>query len=1073
MSRTKRHWRNALIAGAIAVAAVLFVALAVQAQGNAPAGAIRLLGPLYPGYHATAQNPLVNIDTPGMTNLPPWIVDNPARDQTTTNHKIPAAAIDLPSGGGQSGGGGGLATVTSDATLTGDGTASDPLAVANPFTLADENKLNAVEENATRDQTPAEIVADLVSLQGNNRLPARAISGLPAAGTSGQATVISDETLTGDGTSATPLAVAVAITTAQRTDLATLTALTRPANGNKFVGFDATGNLVAKTGTAAGTGNTIIENGTLSALKQVEAVAGAIGVVYGDTMTNNGVYFRTSNSEGPPYQWEKIANDYALPSTIPASNLPVASSSGAGVIQPAEWIKINNAVNQQTLHDAPNVPNSQLEDADAILFDDDSAAVGTSELAEISIAELDKRWLQSGGGGPVTLDRLPDTTQIVSRAVVAGGNRPWPDSNVQIAGPVRSAPYTSLPAGAVWGNTAGRGPGGTTIEPAQVLMRFTKFAYATQPTTDEIPNLRFSSGTDLAYASLWTPTLTGISSDETYWYVNATFTRLPASEETLRLVIIEPTELNLALTDGSVIPADLKFATGADVTGRAITISEGVFTSTIITDTRQLINGALIGLSARDNADSGLARTNLTERLNVTSEPHGIVSGALTLTLSNRSNPATQFHNDSDTITVSFTTTIESIARANTYNGTTNLGRILVVTDVVSGSTQLGTVVLRAAHDAGGEVGVNLRYETSGTTSTGSFSVGAHLEMVVLGSGAPRGIGGSGSWFEYDDKPTDVSAFADGDLILVKGDANQGAYLKTSTETVTGASTALTGKSFSLSANATSARVGNNDIDYFGRSSRPSLPAGGTWTDAPSTLSVMQLAYNHFTLDDGFILIQYSTNQSYSGQIVITTTVAGGNSSAISLRRVTGSNTDWRIDGLSANEVHNLRFGTWTFTEPDHNSYRITHQLTKVLAGVGNEYLLNYDDSNFGLTANVFNTLTESSVDWTRSLTADDDGRSLCVQLTLSSHSQTSRPTWSSPMCVNAGDWRHAATTANGGAFAPNGIYATGTVVDARTAATTALSPLTVMIGKGTNGRLAIRATGAALQVHRIKVWLD
>ena len=88
------------------------------------------------------------------------------------------------------GGGGGLATVSTDATLGGDGSASDPLTVANPFTDADETKLDgieagaevnvgseytaaeksklaAVEANATADQTDAEIVAAVNTNLGN------------------------------------------------------------------------------------------------------------------------------------------------------------------------------------------------------------------------------------------------------------------------------------------------------------------------------------------------------------------------------------------------------------------------------------------------------------------------------------------------------------------------------------------------------------------------------------------------------------------------------------------------------------------------------------------------------------------------------------------------------------------------------------------------------------------------------------------------------------------------------------------------------------------------------------------
>ena len=46
--------------------------------------------------------------------------------------------------------GGGLSTVASNATLTGNGTSGSPLAVANPFTDADEAKLNGIAAQATR-----------------------------------------------------------------------------------------------------------------------------------------------------------------------------------------------------------------------------------------------------------------------------------------------------------------------------------------------------------------------------------------------------------------------------------------------------------------------------------------------------------------------------------------------------------------------------------------------------------------------------------------------------------------------------------------------------------------------------------------------------------------------------------------------------------------------------------------------------------------------------------------------------------------------------------------------------------
>lgn len=74
----------------------------------------------------------------------------------------------------------GITSVASDGTLTGVGTTASPLAVATPFTTAEKNKLGRIESGATGDQTAPEISALLLGLP-RPWLPADAISGLPAA----------------------------------------------------------------------------------------------------------------------------------------------------------------------------------------------------------------------------------------------------------------------------------------------------------------------------------------------------------------------------------------------------------------------------------------------------------------------------------------------------------------------------------------------------------------------------------------------------------------------------------------------------------------------------------------------------------------------------------------------------------------------------------------------------------------------------------------------------------------------------------------------------------------------------
>ena len=63
-----------------------------------------------------------------------------------TVDRTTAGQITIASSGG---GGGGLSIVSTDATLDGDGTTGDPLEVANPFTDADETKLDSIATGAT------------------------------------------------------------------------------------------------------------------------------------------------------------------------------------------------------------------------------------------------------------------------------------------------------------------------------------------------------------------------------------------------------------------------------------------------------------------------------------------------------------------------------------------------------------------------------------------------------------------------------------------------------------------------------------------------------------------------------------------------------------------------------------------------------------------------------------------------------------------------------------------------------------------------------------------------------------
>ena len=122
-----------------------------------------------------------------------------------------------------------IASVTSDATLSGDGTSTSALSVANPFTAADETKLDGIATQATRntDADIQELARDALgaALTAGSNITitpndsANTITIASTASGGGLASVTSDATLTGNGTSGSPLSVANAFTQADETKL--------------------------------------------------------------------------------------------------------------------------------------------------------------------------------------------------------------------------------------------------------------------------------------------------------------------------------------------------------------------------------------------------------------------------------------------------------------------------------------------------------------------------------------------------------------------------------------------------------------------------------------------------------------------------------------------------------------------------------------------------------------------------------------------------------------------------------------------------------------------------------------
>lgn len=396
------------------------------------------------------------------------------------------------------------------------------------------------------------------------------------------------------------------------------------------------------------------------------------------------------------------------------------------------------------------------------------------------------------------------------------------------------------------------------------------------------------------------------------WYrvpIDGTFS--VTGGDTYRVEVDDPSRLNIT------VPVE-------DVEGLAGYVDEQIADHPTA-NVRLLFDGSTPGVSVTSlSRDSAIHKFNLAEPLNVDTEPHGVLIALLTPTANfvdtDIAFAETEYNDE---------TTIAAVARAPPYNGSTQLGDVLISADLNKGPTLAGSAVIRLDRDASGQVAGNAQYiHHEGHALADSGSISFHLEIYLVGSEGARGETG-GRWFDFETLPDDASAFTDGDLILVRTGSGQGAYYKSSTETTNKADTGLAGESLNPRTDLISNTDGSREHVYFGRQARTNLPAGGTWSGAPAAMTTLDFNYRANTLDLGVFQITYSSARSYSGAIVIT--CGGPIHYAIRLTRRTA--TLWEGSGLNAQQVAACRQYEWTFSEPGVTGYTVTHRLVRVLAG--------------------------------------------------------------------------------------------------------------------------------------------
>ena len=612
-------------------------------------------------------------------------------------------------------------------------------------------------------------------------------------------------------------------------------------------------------------------------------------------------------------------------------DLPTAGTQQAGIIQPAEYVKINSAIQADDLHSTPQLAIEHLQPGDALLLDDASVTTG-SELAEILVSELDQRWVGAavespltGAGSPTDKIELPDNLVTLNRQYAPGG---WTNSatiRLSVRTPRRDlSGAEGLQYAAVQTHDApnGTGEGFYAQVPAAEVAALDKRRLVGDDNADSGETVRQTLAFDGSGV-----VREGASADgTTYYFFPEDSLQGGNTVDSYHYRIQEDVRAGFPASDIDGLAAVATTGDYEDLTNRPP-----------LQDGRTLFRGAIpsgLRITSLD-APSATARFNLTEPLNLATEPHGVLLSLLTPTLSGFTATDIAF----SAVEYDAETTLDSVARAAVYDGNTHLGRVVVTADLSKGSTLAGSVVVRMARDAQGAVADNWQYlPHQGHSLKDDGNVAATLEQVLLSSGAPRG-NGSGTAFVFDAVP-DAADFIDGDRIWVTGAAGQGGYVKESTETHVAADTGLAGLTLNPSSDLVSTDDGEYDVDRFNRVAFNG-PAGGRiavdttgWDNAPAALEYIYLAYRSRTRDNGSLVIKYSSNRAYTGALVVT---AGNHALRINGPGV-GQQTDtWRYDGLDLATVAALRENDWTFSEPDAAGYAVAHSLRKVLAGVSND----------------------------------------------------------------------------------------------------------------------------------------
>ena len=259
------------------------------------------------------------------------------------------------------------------------------------FTAVEETKLQGIQERATRDQSPTEIKGSLESLTGNDRLDASAVKNLPSS------TVVTDDSLTGIGTSSNPLKVANEFTNADE---------------NKLDGIAIGAEVNVNADWNAVSGDALIENKpTIPAAPADWAKAsGATGTIPDDRITGATIVTKLvgltgtarlpasavrdiQEGTGNPADWAEDGNTDLIPTAklpiIPDANIPAGIARDSELTGATIVTKLQGLSGQARLDASAvkNLPTSTGDPADWA-EDGNTDLIPTAKLPTIPVAKI-------------------------------------------------------------------------------------------------------------------------------------------------------------------------------------------------------------------------------------------------------------------------------------------------------------------------------------------------------------------------------------------------------------------------------------------------------------------------------------------------------------------------------------------------------------------------------------------------------------------------------------------------------------------------------------------------------------